>query len=52
MIDFSPTPEQEQLRRVTTQLMERSVYPAEEHLSDAPGPGAPGFFPGVPDDVL
>ncbi len=28
MIDFSPTPEQEQLRRVTTQIMERDVYPA------------------------
>ena len=52
MIDFSPTPEQEQLRRITTQLMERYVYPAEEHLADAFDPAAPSFFPGIPDSVL
>jgi acyl-CoA dehydrogenase len=49
MIDFSPTPEQEQIRRLTTQIMERYVYPAEEHLSDGPDPA---FFPGIPDAVL
>jgi acyl-CoA dehydrogenase len=52
MIDFSPTPEQEQLRRLTTQLMERYVYPAEEHLTDDPDPAIPSFFPGIPDSVL
>ena len=49
MIDFSPTPEQEQIRRLTTQIMERYVYPAEGHLSDGP---EPAFFPGIPDAVL
>ena len=49
MIDFSPTPEQEQIRRLTTQIMERYVYPAEEHLSDEP---SDAFFPGIPDAVL
>jgi alkylation response protein AidB-like acyl-CoA dehydrogenase len=52
MIDFSPTPEQEQLRRVTTQIMERHVYPAEAHMADRPGVTRDVFFPGVPDDVL
>ena len=52
MIDFSPTPKQEQLRRITTQLMERYVYPAEEHLTDAPDSATPAFFPGIPDTVL
>ncbi|HXJ78285.1 MAG TPA: acyl-CoA dehydrogenase family protein [Candidatus Methylomirabilis sp.] len=52
MIDFSPTPEQEQLRRITTQLMERYVYPAEEHLTDTSDPDAASFFPGIPDSVL
>jgi alkylation response protein AidB-like acyl-CoA dehydrogenase len=52
MIDFSPTPEQEQIQRLTTQIMERYVYPAEEHMSDAPNPGGPAFFPGVPDEIL
>ncbi len=52
MIDFSPTPEQEQLRLVTTQLMDRYVYPAEEHLADAFDLEAPSFFPGIPDSVL
>jgi alkylation response protein AidB-like acyl-CoA dehydrogenase len=52
MIDFSPTPEQEQLRRVTTQLMERYVYPAEEHMTDGPGPLPTAYFPGIPDEVL
>ncbi len=52
MIDFSPTPEQEQLRRITSQLMERYVYPVEEHLTDTPDPEIPSFFPGIPDSVL
>ena len=52
MIDFSPTPEQEQLRKLTTQLMERYVYPAEEHLTDTWDAAAPSFFPGIADRVL
>ena len=52
MIDFSPTPEQEQLRKLTTQLMERYVYPAEEHLTDTWDAAAPSFFPGIADPVL
>jgi alkylation response protein AidB-like acyl-CoA dehydrogenase len=49
MFDFSPTPEQEQIRRLTTQIMERYVYPAEAHLSDVP---TASFFPGIADEVL
>ena len=52
MIDFSPTPEQEQLRKLTTQLMERYVYPAEEHLTDTWDAAAPSFYPGIADPVL
>jgi alkylation response protein AidB-like acyl-CoA dehydrogenase len=52
MIDFSPTPEQEQLRKLTTQLMERYVYPAEENLTDTWDAAAPSFFPGIADRVL
>ncbi len=52
MIDFSPTPEQEQLRRLTTQLMEGYVYPAEGHMTDAPGSTPSSYFPGIPDEVL
>src|SRR5262245_60946317 len=52
MIDFSPTPEQEQLRRVTAQIMERHVYPAEQHMADLPGVSRDVFFPGIPDEVL
>jgi acyl-CoA dehydrogenase len=53
MIDFSPTPEQEQIRRITAQIMERHVYPAEAQMVDGAG-ATPGgaFFPGVPDEVL
>ena len=52
MIDFSPTPEQEQIRRVTTQVMERDVYPAEVHLADERAETQDAFFPGIPDSVL
>jgi len=52
MIDFSPTPEQEQIRRVTAQLMERHVYPAEQHVIDVPNAAQNAFFPGIPDEVL
>ena len=53
MIDFSPTPEQEQIRRITAQIMERHVYPAEDQMVDGPRATQGGaFFPGVPDEVL
>ncbi len=34
MIDFSVSPEMEQILRVTTQVMEKSVYPAEREMTE------------------
>jgi acyl-CoA dehydrogenase len=52
MIDLSPTPEQEQIRHLTKELMDRYVYPAEAHVTDAVDRDTSSFFPGVPDRVL
>jgi alkylation response protein AidB-like acyl-CoA dehydrogenase len=52
MIDFSLTPEQEQMRALARRIMEDHVYPAERELTDDPDPGEPQFFPGIPDRVL
>lgn len=52
MIDFSLTPEQEQMRALVQRVMEEHVYPAERMLTDDPPSGERQFYPGLPDHVL
>jgi alkylation response protein AidB-like acyl-CoA dehydrogenase len=52
MIDFSASPEQEQIRKAIGRFMEEYVYPAQVHLTDEPNLGDATFFPGVSDKVL
>jgi alkylation response protein AidB-like acyl-CoA dehydrogenase len=52
MIDFSLSPEQEQMRNLARRIMEEYVYPAERELTDNPPADEKQFFPGLPDRVL
>jgi alkylation response protein AidB-like acyl-CoA dehydrogenase len=52
MIDFSLTPEQEQMRALARRVLDEYVIPAERELTDSPPPGERQFFPGIPDRVL